>query len=431
MANPARLQLLLCRTFCALVLFAVAAVTASAQRLTALASKPDWTRLDAFQETITREEFTRLLDTVYAPGGAARGVITVGETSAEILKTLGLPEKFTLRFAKNAAVAKRVPRKWRLPAELPAAPEGKPLARFRVALDPGHIGGKWALMEERSFARPGDAPVREGDMTLLVARLVAKEARALGAEVSMVRDGADPLSPFTVEALREPARRELAVFAAGEVRENYDGPRDPLKKSTVQWQAEKLLYRVAEIRERARIVNDKLRPDLVVCIHFNADDWADPEAPVFTERNDLHVLIHGCYGAGELHYDDQRFEMLIKLLNRSHAAELAAAAPVATALAKTTGLPPFAYLAGNAIRTGESEYLWARNLLASRLYECPSIYLEPWRMNHEETYARIQAGDYDGLREIAGKSRPSIFREYSGAIVEGLKKLAASGRRPR
>ncbi len=411
---------------CALAVFLSAAAPAVAQRLSALAAKPDWARLDAFQETITREEFTRLLDTVYAPGGAWQGVIAIGAESAEITRAFSQPEKYVLRFAMDAASAKRVPRRWR--AQLPPGPAKKPLAGLRLALDPGHIGGRWALMEERSFSRPGDAPVCEGDMTLLVARLVAKDARALGAEVSLVRGKAAPLSPFTVDALREPARRELALFAPGDVRENYDGPRDPLKTSTVQWQAERLFYRVAEIRERARLVNQKIRPDLVVCIHFNADEWRDFEAPVFTDRNDLHVLIHGCYSAGELHYDDERFEMLLKLLNRSHSAELAAAAPLAAALARTTALPPFAYLTGNAIRAGDSEYVWARNLLANRLYECPSIYLEPWRMNHEETYARIQAGDYEGLRDIAGKARPSIFREYAAAVIEGLKNHAASRR---
>ena len=76
--------------------------SASAQRLSPLAEKPDWSRLEAFQETITRDDFTRLLDTVYAPGGAAAGMIEVREHDAVILKTLTPPEKFTLRFAKDA-----------------------------------------------------------------------------------------------------------------------------------------------------------------------------------------------------------------------------------------------------------------------------------------------------------------------------------------
>lgn len=402
---------------------------AQAQRLDPLAPTPDWRRVEAFQETMTREEFVRLLDTVYAPGRAAAGVIEVKENEAVIFKTLNPAETMSLRFAKDAASAKRAKTYWRPAAKLGTAKTKKPLADLKLTLDAGHIGGAWGLMEERSFARPGDKAVQEGDMTLLVAKLVADQARALGAEVMMVRSKSAPTSPFTVDGLRPQARKELELLGVTNVRENYDGPRDLQKAQTVQWQAEKLFYRVAEIRERARRVNEKFKPDAVVCIHFNADDWSDPTAPVFTQRNDLHVLVHGCYSAGELRFDDQRCEMLVKLLNRSHTEELAAAVPMAEALAKATGLPPFTYTTGNAVRVGTNEAVWARNLLANRLYECPVIFLEPYRMNHEEVYARVQAGDYEGEREVAGKMRRSIFREYADAVVAGLRDYYSSARR--
>jgi hypothetical protein len=402
--------------------------TALAQRLTPLAPAPDWTRLEAFQETMTQEEFRRLLDTVYAPGGAAAGMIEVRESDAVIFTTLNPPGQFVLRFAKDAAAAKAPPRPWHPAAQLAPAPAERPLAGVRLALDPGHIGGDWALMEERSFQLNNDAPVREGDMTLLVAKLAAGQLRALGAEVALVRDSAAPASPFTIDALRPAARKELELLGIAGAKENYDDPRDPLKMNTVQWQAERLFYRVSEIHERARKLNEKIRADLAVCIHFNADDWSDPANPVFTERNDLHVLVNGCYSAGELRFDDQRFGMLLRLLSRTHTEEFAAAAPIAKALADATALPPFAYTSGNAVRTGANEYVWARNLLANRIFERPVVYLEPYRMNNAETYARIQAGDYEGEREVAGRMRRSIFREYADAIVAGLRAYYAASR---
>ena len=407
--------------FAILVSLALVCSSAVAQRLSPLASAPDWTRLEAYQETMTREEFHRLLDTVYAPGGAAAGIIEVRDLDAVIFKTLTPPEKFVLRFAKDAASAKAPRHEWRAVPALPPATADRPLKGARIALDPGHIGGEWALMEERFFQLGKDRPVREGDMTLLVAKLVAPQLRALGADVSLVREGAVPASRFTIDALRPAARKELQLMAVADPRENYDGDRDPLKRITVQWQAERLFYRIAEIRERARLVNEKIRPDLTVCIHFNAEDWRDPQNPVFTGRNDLHVMVNGCYSAEELRFDDQRFEMMLRLLGRMHAAENAAAAPMADALVKATGLPPFTYLGANAVRSGANEYVWARNLLANRLFECPVVYLEPYCMNNEETYARIQAGDYDGEREVAGRMRRSIFREYADGIVAGLR----------
>ena len=426
MKFPVPLRLL---RFAIVVLLVLVCRVACAQRLSPLTSAPDWTRLAAFHGTITRAEFQRLLDTVYAPGGAAAGMIEVRENEAVIFKTLTPPEPFTLRFAKDAASAKAPPRAWRAAAAMPPAKADRPLEGVRVALDPGHIGGDWAVMEGRSFQRGQHKPVREGDMTLLVAKLAAPQLRALGAEVSLVREASVPSSPFTVDALRPAARKELQLLAVPSPRENYDGEHDPQKADTVQWQAERLFYRVAEIHERARKVREKLRPDLAVCIHFNADNWRDPENPDFVEKEDLHVLVNGCFSAGELRFDDQRFEMLLRLLSRSHAEELAAAVPMAKALADATGLPPFTYFGGNAVRAGANEYVWARNLLANRIFECPVVYLEPYRMNSETTYARIQAGDYEGEREVAGKMRRSIFREYADGIVEGLSAHFSAGRR--
>jgi hypothetical protein len=41
-------------------------------------------------------------------------------------------------------------------------------------------------------------------------------------------------------------------------------------------------------------------------------------------------------------------------------------------------------------------------------------------MNNQEVFDRIQAGDYDGTREIHGAQRKSIFREYADGVANGL-----------
>ncbi|MDB6155264.1 MAG: hypothetical protein JWL90_3717 [Chthoniobacteraceae bacterium] len=403
--------------------------TSNAQRLSALAPVPDWTALEAFQETITRDEFVHLLEEVYAPRQAARGLIDIEPERALIRTTLEPAQTWVLRFAKDRASLRPAPRFWRTAAELTAArapAETRPLAGWRIALDPGHIGGEWARMEERWFKIGDTVPVTEGDMTLRVAELIAPQLSDLGAEILWVRQSAAPVTPERPETLKEAARAELALLGITPKRETYDGPDDPERGSTLQFESEVLFYRASEIRHRATLLNERLRPDLTLCLHFNAEEWGDPHTPALVPHNHFHVLVNGCYSAGELRNDDVRFEMLNKLLGRCYNEELAASENVAATMASLTGLPPYEYPGKNALRTGESAYIWARNLLANRLYHSPVVFLEPYVMNSQEVWERVQAGDFPGEQMVAGAVRKSLVREYADAVVAGIRSWAGA-----
>ena len=80
-------------------------------------------------------------------------------------------------------------------------------------------------------------------------------------------------------------------------------------------------------------------------------------------------------------------------------------------------------------KVGTSGYVYARNLVATRLYQCPVIYFEPYVMNSHEVFARIQAGDYDGTKPINGVERPSIYREYVDSVVDGLVEYYGTARK--
>ena len=353
--------------FALVLLFAF--VPARAQRLSLLAPPPDWSQLEAFQETITHDDFVRLLDRVFAPAGAAKGVIDVQDDAAAVIKmTLTPPTEFRLRFAKDAASEKAAPRFWRTPSQLGAAPEGQPLAGLKIALDAGHLGGAWAQMEERFFQIGESRPVTEGDMTLRVAKMLVPKLQALGAQVSLVRNTAEPVTGDRPETLREAARAELAREGTVSPRENYNGMNDPERGATVQAQSELLFYRISEIRQRAVLVNTQIRPDLVVCLHFNAEGWGDPLHPDFVPRNHLHVIVGGCFSAGKLHFDDQRLEVVENLLSGRFPEELAISERVAGSLAAATKLPPYSYTTGNAIRAADSGISGARDIFSPAAY---------------------------------------------------------------
>jgi len=377
-----------------------AAVPAKPAVLAPLGIVPDWKQLDVFQNSITQTEFESLLSDVFTTGDAWRSVISISESEALITTDPSIPDgAFKLKFATTGQ-ATPVPRHWRSGEELPAAPPDKPLSGLKIAIDPGHIGGQWAKMEERWMSLAGGPPVCEGDLTLKVARLLKPKLEALGAIVSMVRDAPEPLTPLRPADL-------LSKITAGE---------DPKKQS------ERLFYRTAEIRARAELVNLSLRPDLVLCLHFNAEPWGDASNPTLVDRSHFHLVLNGGYTDEEVVMEDQRFELLRKLLQRTHEEEVNIGTDVAAAFYSASGLPAYHYEpeARNARSVAGNPFLWARNLLANRLYDCPVIFLEPYIMNSRTDYARIQAGDYEGLRKVDGRERPSIFREYANALARGL-----------
>ena len=55
-------------------------------QLTALGEAPDWDKLERYQETITRDEFVRLLEEVYSPDGGYRETIEITADEALIKK---------------------------------------------------------------------------------------------------------------------------------------------------------------------------------------------------------------------------------------------------------------------------------------------------------------------------------------------------------
>ena len=235
-----------------------------------------------------------------------------------------------------------------------------------------------------------------------------------------MRQKNEPVTPFRPDDFKGAAREVLRAGGTENPREDFDGPDDPLKEQTVRWQSEILFYRNSEIRQRARLVNSRLHPDLVLCLHFNAEAWGDERNPTFIDKNHLHLLVNGSYLESELAFDDERFEMLRRLLSRTCDEEVKIAETVAATMAKEMQLPPYQYTTDNVTKVGTSGYVYARNLVATRLYQCPVVYFEPYVMNNSEVFARVQAGDYDGTRPINGVERPSIYREYVDSVVKGL-----------
>lgn len=391
-------------------------------RISPLGPTPDWSKLEAFAGSMTRSEFEKLWKELYSEAGSLPPPFEITPealvvpTGQERRPTLKLP----FRAENDPGSSAPVSSSWRRARQL-APRQGRPLlSDLHIAIDPGHIGGSWAMMEERFLSFQSGESIREGDMSLLTAQVLKERLTALGAIVSLVRENPEPVTKSRPVDFERDARQVLAESGFPDPKPTYQGVDGDAKLLTVQWQSEKYFYRISEIRARGERVNAQIKPDLVLCLHFNAESWGDATAPQFSPQNHLHVLVNGCYSNAELLQQDVRFEALQRLLSRVHEEELPLASSVAESMARHTSLPAYVYTTPNARRPGSNPYVYARNLLANRIYQCPVIYLEPYVMNHEETYRRLLAGHYLGRTLIGGRLVTSAIEDYVRGVVDGL-----------
>lgn len=385
-----------------------------------LTTAPEWRKLEELSGILTREEFERALAEIYTDGSKFPMPWKI-EGNALYVETSPGQMPVRIAFREQGQEAPPANRYWRTAAELPPLkPNEGVLAGIHISLDPGHIGGNWARMEERWLSmRDGEAVV-EGTLALQVAQLLKPRLEALGAHVSLIRADENPVSRLRPEDLKTAARAVLTESGIAIPMETYSDNRDESRMLTVQWQAEKLFYRVSEIRARAKRVNEELRPDLVLCLHFNAEAWGDPKHPSFVDRNHFHLLINGCYSADELQFEDVRFEMLERAFSQIHVQEVAMSGPAATAMMQVTKLPAYTYNTNSARRVSSHPAVFARNLLANRLYQCPVLYYEPYVMNHGQTYRRLLLGHYLGRTLLQDELVTSPLEDYTRGVIRGL-----------
>ena len=372
---------------------------------------PDWSVLEAFQYTMTRSEFVYLLHHCYARKKADyAGLIEIFYDRVLIAKQSNYAEAgfFTLWFKEEPEDSRQPKTYWRDVHEMDEVRpnSSKPLEGVKIAIDPGHIGGDWVRWDDRHFTLGRDTiEVREGEMTLRVAKILERDLTTLGAVVFLTRADNNPVTDLRVDGLYNEARSYL-------IRKR----RLPSRKSIAD--TAKAMFAISsEIRCRADLVNETFQPDLALCLHFNASPWG--RRPSFRSSNHLHLLINGCYSGYEISEDDTRLEMIYRMLQRIYYRELAMAENMAVTMAKETRLPAFRY-GSLAKAVSPNRYVWARNLLANRSFMCPVVFFEPYCMNHREIHARVQAGEYRGLREFGGVYRKNVYQEYADGVTSGL-----------
>jgi len=409
---------------------------ATAGELSPLAPKPDWSALNAYQKTITRKEFTRLINEVYSQDGSFWDFARIDDNQVVIYSDIAKTQPLlTLHFADSESTQTPLPYAYKTKAV--STDPGKPLKGIKIALDPGHIGGDWAKLEARWFQLGDDPAVMEAKLNMITCQRLAERLEADGAEIIWAKHGYDPTTHLRPDDLHTEAIAALAkTGSAKALSPNYTpsflfGLRQPstvkhgstaATQARIDNEAALLFYRVAEIRARGDLVN-KQHPDLTICVHYNADDWGNPDHPVLTGSSRLVIFINGSYEKSELAYDDYKYDMLRKLLDRTAVQEERGCALVGQQMLDTLKFPPESYPGSYfAHRITDVPSVYSRDLLANRIYHGPVIYCEGPYMNAKDSYYRIIAGDYLGTKTIQGQEVPSIYREYATSVEQGVLK---------
>lgn len=310
---------------------------------------------------------------------------------------------------------------YRTPTEFRALPKPptKPLDRLRVAIDPGHIGGKWGQVEDRSTFYRGIGRIQEGDMNIITARILKEKLEQLGANVFLTREDMEPATPLRPDDLINEAETLLLKTNPKRATRLKSLP-EHLARQDLRNIANFLFCRFYEKRARAQKIRSSFEPDITVVLYINATPRSGRAR--LTPANQVILFVHGSYIREELQDPDQRLRLLYKLLDNATPIETEVASAIARAFVRHTGLPAVPY--GNSKNTREVvpdyRYVVARNLAANREIDGPVVTTEPFFMNNHTVASRLVAGDYDGTRVFDGKPYPSIFRQYAQCVLEGL-----------
>jgi len=333
-------------------------------KLAELALPPDWSQLDRFQKTITRKTFIDRLQKIYTKNNTWQNWIKIDHQNN--LAEIG---DYILHFSEVDHSPPGSIWNWKTRNSLTSSQE-LPLSGLHIVLDPGHIGGSFAEIEEREY-QWDDTLIQEGTMTLETAKTLAPMLQDLGAKVTLVRTELKPVTTHTAKDFADP----------------------------------RLFYRTSEIRARAQLINHTYQPDLVICLHYNGSASEIPE-----NKQHFHIILNGTYTNNELAHEDELFQMLQRLLSGTIIEEIPLATAIATTFNNNANLPPYRYSFASSTSQNIANHpnLWARNLLANRIYQCPVIFMEPYVMNSQPFITRYR------------KAPQEIYHEYALSVAQGI-----------
>jgi N-acetylmuramoyl-L-alanine amidase len=401
-----------------------------ASQIKALISDPssrDWQGLRRFDSILTRKEFEESLAQVFDPDHGLDPFLHITDQGVTVFAQSGQRGSplATIAFAPDVGSVRPMSQSYRRPQEWRklSGSAHHPLDGLRLAIEPADIGGDWGVLEDRSTYYPHYGRIQEGDINLVVAKILRDQLESLGAQVYLVRQDCEPVADFRPSDIRDEVRDILAHkrYLLPEAFFHRVGNLAPDSPRYQQIAAEVLFTKTFETRARAKEVQAHFKPDMTIVLQHNATPASINGGLAPSNRNIFFV--EGAYMSEELDSDPvQRFRLLTKLFEQVTPSEVQVADKIARQFERLTGYAPVLY--GNStstrlVKEGDS-YVVARNLAFNREHDGPVVVTEPYYMNNPLTLRRLLAGNYEGLRIMGRKAYRSIYQEYAEAVSVGI-----------
>lgn len=293
------------------------------------------------------------------------------------------------------------------------------IKNLRIAIDPGHLGGDFAIIEQRYVkminTKPPEAKesifFKEGTLNLITALLLKEWLEQEGAQVLLTKekDG---------EAVYDRTFFEWLAFEGHKVA--------PTTIQGLQFQKTypqlfSTYYNRLDLQARANKIN-AFHPHLTLIIHYNAHGRRDP----FTQENIPEnynynmVFIGGSFCKGELSTLANREEFLRLLLTDDLDLSMLLSEQVINQFTEKTEVPPVhpndpvPYLKSVSLQLGKGIY--ARNLFLTRTVHGPLCYGESLCQDDRKECIRLNERNLD-MNQIQGPKRvEQVARAYYEAV---------------
>jgi len=257
----------------------------------------------------------------------------------------------------------------------------EPLKGFKIAIDPGHIGGRYCELEGRLYTQ-SDSAICEGDLNMKIALILKNLLETEGSSVFLSRHTNEPLSADSNNL----SKTDFRSF----IRNEYE----------------------------KRIVSiNNFNPDMTVLVHLNMGK--EPSS-----YDGINAFVPGNFYQGELNSEEDIINFLELLFSPNIFINTKAADTVISRMANELETEPFRLFRFGRPELrkymfeipGTSEGIMARNLYMFRKIRSPVFLIEGPHINYERNFKKFQDEK---------ESQKFIFK-IAESIFSGLAKFVSS-----